>query len=221
MTNALLRIDEKERRPSLVPESAPNGVIVVDSDRIVDLHVFHGPANVGDVLFELELRGTPITTKRWSFVFLGPGADIRQLPPPVDAGVGPEIDQNNLALQSRIRPSVPISKATAIFRAVSCEPSIPLLAQRAECGAELCAEKLRLLPGGKVTAPVHFVEIDQVAIGALRRQRGSPAPRKRDRRFARRQRDWARTPPTPRRRAKPPSGQRLRPPRRDRGSPDD
>jgi hypothetical protein len=30
-------------------------------------------------------------------VFLGPGTDMRQLAPPVDASVGPEVEQDDLA----------------------------------------------------------------------------------------------------------------------------
>ena len=113
MADTSLRIDEIERRPGLVPECAPDGMVVVDRDRVVDLHVFHGPANVGDVLFELELRRMDADHHQsLVLVFLGPGADIRKLAPPVDAGVGPEIDQNDLAAQSlrrqrrRIQPFV-------------------------------------------------------------------------------------------------------------------
>src|SRR5258706_2656056 len=39
-----LRIDEIERRPILVLEGAPDRVVVVDRDRVIDAHVFDGPA---------------------------------------------------------------------------------------------------------------------------------------------------------------------------------
>ena len=86
-------IDEIERRPGLIPESTPDDMIVIDRDRVVDPHVLHGPANVGDVLFELELRRMNADHHQsLILVVLGPGADVRRLAPPVDAGVGPEID---------------------------------------------------------------------------------------------------------------------------------
>src|SRR4051812_10624420 len=44
MTNTPLRIDEIERRPGLIPERTPDDMIVVDRDRVIDLHVFHRPA---------------------------------------------------------------------------------------------------------------------------------------------------------------------------------
>ena len=55
-------------------------MVVVDRDRVVDLHVFHGPANVGDVLFEFEFRRMDADHHQsLVLVFLGPGADIRKL----------------------------------------------------------------------------------------------------------------------------------------------
>src|SRR4029079_16908744 len=42
-----------------------------------------------------------------------------------------------------------------------------LSAERAERGAELLGEELRLLPGGEVPAPRGLVEVDDVRIGVL------------------------------------------------------
>src|ERR1700736_890369 len=99
MADTSVCINEIERRPSLVSERTPDDMIAVDCDRIVDLHVFHGPANVGNTLFELELwRVDADHHQSLVLIFLGPGADIRKLSPPVDAGVRPEIDQNDLVL---------------------------------------------------------------------------------------------------------------------------
>src|SRR5689334_12683206 len=41
------------------------------------------------------------------------------------------------------------------------------LAQRQKRGAHLLTEELRLLPGGEMAAPVDFVVVDQVVVGAL------------------------------------------------------
>ena len=135
-----MRIDEIERRPGLVPECAPNGVVVVDRDRVVDLHVLHGPANVGDVLFEFELRRMDADHHQsLVLVFLGPGADIRKLAPPVDAGVGPEVDQDDLAAQRlrrqrrRIQPFV-----RALER---CQ--LALTGRRADAGSREGTERAR------------------------------------------------------------------------------
>ena len=47
-----LRIDEIQRRPILIVEGAPDDMVVVDRDRVIDPQVFHGPANVVRVLLE-------------------------------------------------------------------------------------------------------------------------------------------------------------------------
>ena len=57
LANAAPRVDEVERRPILVLEGAPDGVVVVDHDRVVDPHLPHRPTDVVDVLFEWELGG--------------------------------------------------------------------------------------------------------------------------------------------------------------------
>src|SRR5215468_1188770 len=46
-------------------------------------------------------------------------------------------------------------------------PGTGRLAQGPECGAELSGEQLWLLPRGEVVAPVNFVEVDEVGVGAL------------------------------------------------------
>ena len=62
---------------------------------------------------------TPITTRPWSLYFSCPGADVRQRAQAVDAGVGPEIDQHDLAAQRlrrqrrRVEPRRPRRRATA------------------------------------------------------------------------------------------------------------
>src|SRR5260370_36126193 len=56
----------------------------------------------------------------------------------------------------------------ASSQAIPNQAGRPRLAQRFERGAELRAEKLRLLPGREVSALVDLVEVDQVAIGAPR-----------------------------------------------------
>ncbi|MEA3006160.1 MAG: hypothetical protein QOI94_1429, partial [Acidobacteriaceae bacterium] len=101
-SHAPARIDEIQRRPILVVESAPYGVVTIDRDRVADPHVFHGPADIADVLFKCELRCVDADHHQsLIFVFLGPGAHIRKRAQPVDAGVGPEIDENDFSAQSR------------------------------------------------------------------------------------------------------------------------
>ena len=82
----------------MVVEGAPDGVVAVDGDGVVDLEVLGGAADVVGVVFEVELggvdadHGQPVIA-----VFLGPGADVGEGAEPVDAGVGPELDQDDAA----------------------------------------------------------------------------------------------------------------------------
>src|SRR5688572_29261876 len=55
LANASVRVDEIEGGPVLVLEGAPDRVIVIDHDRILDLHLPHGTTNVVEVVFESEL----------------------------------------------------------------------------------------------------------------------------------------------------------------------
>ena len=50
--DAPVAVDEVERRPVLVGERAPDRVVVVDRNRVVDPHRFHGLADVVYIMFE-------------------------------------------------------------------------------------------------------------------------------------------------------------------------
>ena len=85
----------------MVVEGAPYGVVVVDRDRVVNPHVPHGAADITGVVLEAELgRVHADHDQPAADVFPGPGADIGQLAEPVDAGVGPEVDQDHLPAQA-------------------------------------------------------------------------------------------------------------------------
>ena len=104
MSNAPLRIDEIQRWPVVVLEGSPYRMLIVHRDRVIDPHLLHGPANVVDVLLERELRRMDADHHQsLILVFLGPRADIGSCPQPVDAGVGPEIDEDDFSAQSRRR----------------------------------------------------------------------------------------------------------------------
>src|SRR6516225_3478983 len=76
----------------------PYDIVAVDRDRIVDPHVFHGPANVVGVFFKFELgRMDADHDQSLISIFVLPGADIGKRAPPVYAGVGPEIDEDDLS----------------------------------------------------------------------------------------------------------------------------
>src|SRR4029450_6250441 len=97
------RIDEVQGRPVLVFEGAPDRVIVVNHDRIFDPHLPHGTPNVVEVLFEPELGCVHADQDEAVAVLLRPGAKIGKRPQPVDAGIGPEIDEYDLPRQARTR----------------------------------------------------------------------------------------------------------------------
>ena len=104
MANAALRIDEIVRRPMLVVECAPDAALVVDRNRITDLQIRHGAADIVDVLLERELRCMDADHHQALIAILvGPSPDIGQRAQPVDAGEGPELDEDDLAAQFRRR----------------------------------------------------------------------------------------------------------------------
>ena len=75
--------------------------VVIDRDRIVDPHVLHGPADVVEVFLERELRRVHADHHQsLILVLLGPRADVGKRAQPVDAGVGPELDQDDLSPQA-------------------------------------------------------------------------------------------------------------------------
>src|SRR5262245_38494397 len=97
IAHAPLHVDEIQSRPSVVLERAPNRVFVVDRDGILDTHRLHRATDVLGVLLELELRRVhadydePLVA-----ILLCPSANIRCGAQPVDAGVGPEVDEHDL-----------------------------------------------------------------------------------------------------------------------------
>jgi hypothetical protein len=95
VADATLGIHEVERRPVLIAERPPDRVLAVDRHRC-HLHVLDGLANVVEVLFELELRRVDADHHRPpALVLVGPRARVSVQP--VDAGIGPEVDENDFA----------------------------------------------------------------------------------------------------------------------------
>jgi hypothetical protein len=95
-----LLIDEIEGRPILVIERVPDGIVVIDRDRIGDPHVPGGSAHILEVVLKCELRRVDADHHHAVLlVFLGPRADIGQGAQPVDAGVGLEVDEDDFSSQ--------------------------------------------------------------------------------------------------------------------------
>jgi hypothetical protein len=97
LANASTRINEVEGWPVLVPEGTPNCVIVIDRDGVLDPHLPHRTTDVVDVPFERELRCVHADHDERVPVLLRPGANIWKPAQPVDAGVGPEIDEHDFS----------------------------------------------------------------------------------------------------------------------------
>src|ERR1700722_2094078 len=101
MANPSLRVDDIERGPELVIEGVPYVIVAVDRNRIVDSDFLRRSAYVIRVLLEGKL-GRMYADHHQSLVlvFLGPCVNVRPRASPVDAGVGPEIDEDDLPAQA-------------------------------------------------------------------------------------------------------------------------
>ena len=97
---APLRIEEVVGGPVIVLERGPDDEIVVERDRIFDPEVGDGFADIVGTALERELRRVDADYDQ-AVVFVGliPGANVRDRADAVDAAVGPEVDQDDLALE--------------------------------------------------------------------------------------------------------------------------
>jgi hypothetical protein len=94
------RIDKVISGPVLVVEAAPDLVVVIHRDRVDDAEILDRFAHVRFVFLEGKLRRMNADDHQAAvFVFLIPGFDVGQRAQAVDAGIGPEIDQNHFAAQ--------------------------------------------------------------------------------------------------------------------------
>ena len=72
-------VGQVQCRPRIVPEGTPDREVIVDGNRIVDLHLRGGLVNVGEVLLEVELWRVNTDHHQSSIaVLFGPRANIRQ-----------------------------------------------------------------------------------------------------------------------------------------------
>ena len=169
-----VRVDEVERRPVVVVEGAPDLVVVVDRDRVVDRSLLRRPPHAVDLVLERELRRVdsdddqPVVS-----VGLRPRANVRLLAQPVDARQRPEVHEDDASTQlggAEWLGVEPLGRPAERGHVHTCEYGH--LAKRAQPRAQLGGVQLRLLPGGEVPAAVDVVEVDEVGVRLLR-----PAPR--------------------------------------------
>src|SRR5258708_21897384 len=101
MPDLPVRVDEVEGRPVVVGERMPHLEVVIDRDRVVDLSRLHRPANVVEVMLELELRRVYADRHEPLIpVPLLPGAVVRLRAHPVAARVRPKLNDYDTAAQA-------------------------------------------------------------------------------------------------------------------------
>src|SRR6478672_7117999 len=94
-------VEEVERGPVVVVERAPDREVVVDRDRVVDAHFLRRATNVAQVVLERKLRAVDADhDQALGLVLLGPRADVWKRAQPVDARVCPDVDEDDLAVQT-------------------------------------------------------------------------------------------------------------------------
>jgi hypothetical protein len=117
VANPSVRVGEVEGGPVPVGERAPDRVVAVYRDRILDPHLARCPANVFDTPLDFELRGVYAEhDKPIASVLLEPAADIGKGPDPVDAGEGPEFDQYGPSAKRRCRQRLRVEPSGRAFQ---------------------------------------------------------------------------------------------------------
>jgi hypothetical protein len=101
MPDSSLCVGDVHGRPVVVAERTPDGVVAVERDRILDPHLVRGFADVVEVALERELgRVEAHNDEALVLVLLGPRADVGERAKPVDAGVRPEVDEDDVPVQA-------------------------------------------------------------------------------------------------------------------------
>src|SRR5215211_6137962 len=107
-----LLIGDVERRPEVIVERLPEGVVAIERNRVIHPHLFGGRYHVVDVALEAELgRMNPDHAQALIVVFVGPLTHVGQRSKPVDAGVRPELHHDDASAKPfgpqrlRVEPS--------------------------------------------------------------------------------------------------------------------
>ncbi len=98
--DAALGIRDVQRRPEVVRERCPHPVVAVDGDRVLDAEAARPRNDVVDVALETELGRVNADHRETGVrVFRGPGPPVWERAQPVDAGIGPEVDEDDSAAE--------------------------------------------------------------------------------------------------------------------------
>ena len=125
VAKAPIAVDQVERRPVVVVERAPDRVLVVEHDRVLDPHLLHRPAHPLELALEGELGGVRADDHQPAVaVGAHPGPDVGKGADPVDAGVGAELDGHDLPGQSGGRQRL---RVEPLGRAVELESALPIV----------------------------------------------------------------------------------------------
>jgi hypothetical protein len=127
-------VGEVDRRPEVVREGAPNGIVAVDRDGELNAEVARLGDDVVDVLLEAELGRVDADHGQAVVPVLGcPGPQVGERAQPVDAGVGPEVDEDDLSAQAlgRERVGVEPSRRALERREATFDPERNVLAREA------------------------------------------------------------------------------------------
>src|SRR5215475_2636776 len=96
-TDLAIYVDKVVCRPILVVEGIPYCIVVVHCHRVGDAEVMDGFLYICLIFFEWKLgRMNPDDDQTTVFVLLGPCLYIWERAQTIDAGVGPEVDNDNL-----------------------------------------------------------------------------------------------------------------------------
>ena len=174
-------VDQVFRRPVLVLERVPRRVLVVERNRVADAKAVHRAPHVPGHMLECEL-GCVDAEHDEPAPSIGPvpGLHVRQRAQAVDARVGPEVDQDDLAAELpkservavdprretgelRGLPEVPQRGARSLLARASAQP--PQLALGPVALLDLALERLRVAGDRSLEVPID-IERD--------RQRGQP-----------------------------------------------
>ena len=134
LANASTRVDEVERRPVLILEGPPDRIIVVDHDRIVDLHLLQRRDERCRCSSRMRTRGCARRSRR---ALAGTSAPRRgrygSVRSQLMQRVGAEVDEHDLAGEARRRQP---RRIEPLGRAAECRQLSATLPSRASSCAE-------------------------------------------------------------------------------------